>query len=181
MALTRLKSGNTRSCGCLRVETAKKILIRAVEANTTHGLSKRYDRAMYNAWRGMMQRCYNPAHHHYRYYGGRGITVDDRWHDVCVFVADIAAQLGPRPAGYTLDRIDNDGPYTAGNVRWADRQTQSRNRRQPRTKLSASQLSGMRAMRSTGAVLREIAETYGVSIATAHRLTTPIPPGAGLS
>jgi hypothetical protein len=80
----------------------------------------------------MLDRCENPAHHAYARYGGRGIRVCDRWHDVAVFVADIERWLGPRPAGMTLDRIFNDHDYRLDNVRWATRKQQQQNRRYKR-------------------------------------------------
>jgi hypothetical protein len=73
----------------------------------------------------MHRRCYNPNHESYSYYGGRGITVCDRWHIFENFLAD----MGERPEGKTLDRLDNDGNYTMINCRWADKYEQARNKR----------------------------------------------------
>ena len=87
-----------------------------------HGL---YHDPLYSVWEGMIQRCTNPKHSGFHNYGGRGITVCDRWRDVVNFHADMA----PRPPGLYLDRIDNDGPYEPGNCRWITMQEQHANRR----------------------------------------------------
>lgn len=119
-----------------------------------------------------MARCYNVNHTWYKRYGGRGISVYAPWHDPVAFVTDIAKLLGDRPHGMTLDRIDNDGNYEPGNVRWASRSVQLKNRSKTRRlDLSDEQISEMRVRRQSGAVLRELAEEFSVSIATAHRLT----------
>lgn len=78
----------------------------------------------YSSWRGMKSRCYNPRNPKYDQYGGRGITVCDRWlKDFWAFANDI----GPRPDGSTLDRINVNGNYEPSNCRWADRYIQARN------------------------------------------------------
>lgn len=80
---------------------------------------------LWTTWSQMVSRCKNPEHPAFSRYGGRGITVCDQWLDFGTFVADV----GERPAGASIDRIDNGRGYEPGNVRWADRKQQGRNKR----------------------------------------------------
>lgn len=82
-------------------------------------------RDIYGIWSHMMRRCYEPTAIGYKHYGGRGIKVCERWHSFQNFFADVR----PRPPGMSIDRIDTNGDYAPDNFRWADMDTQIRNRR----------------------------------------------------
>lgn len=110
-------SGHTTSCGCAFRELM-------VERNTTHGLSRKQPYE-YRSWKDMRGRCLNPNDSDFKDYGGRGITVCERWNDFAAFFED----MGPRQHGETIDRIDVNGNYEPGNCRWAPAGIQSRNKR----------------------------------------------------
>ena len=92
-------------------------------ASTTHGM---WQTPTYRSWYAMKRRCTNQKYRDFRLYGGRGIKVCDRWKSFENFFAD----MGVRPEGKTLDRIDNDGNYESGNCRWATPKEQQANRRE---------------------------------------------------
>ena len=119
-------SGDTKSCGCLR---------RAVTASLkmTHGIS--HKSGTYDIWVLMRQRCNNPKATGYAHYGGRGVTVCRRWDKYTNFLMD----MGERPDGLTLDRIDPHGNYEPTNCRWATWTTQNRNKRKQAHALVANE------------------------------------------
>lgn len=111
-----LRSERTKSCGCLQKE-------RVVESNTKHDLISKKIRNIYS---GILQRCYNQNDSAYKYYGGRGIKVCDRWlESFGNFLTDVLLDY---KEGLSIDRIDTNGDYSPDNFRWVDRTTQAFNR-----------------------------------------------------
>lgn len=113
-----LLNGTTRSCGCLHREITSR-----GRFHTTHGM---HASPLYSMWCSIKARCATPSVKAYPDYGGRGIRVCERWRDsFAAFVSD----MGERPEGYEIDRIDNDGHYEPGNCRWVPRIVNARNKR----------------------------------------------------
>jgi hypothetical protein len=108
-------NGLNQSCGCGQRD-----------AHVTHGLS--YD-PLFKTWEGMMRRCYNSEDKDYHNYGGRGIQVFGEWHNVAKFIEWMNSNLGPKPTGCSIDRVDNNQGYEPGNVQWSTATAQAANRR----------------------------------------------------
>lgn len=121
--LNSLRTRNTQSCGCLHG-------VMVVQRCYRHGHTKRGHRTPeYRAWAAMKERCYRTTAINFPRYGGRGIRVCDEWQESFeAFLRDV----GPRPYGASLDRINSDGHYEPGNVRWATRLQQANNTRRNR-------------------------------------------------
>jgi hypothetical protein len=130
-----LRSGVSKSCGCFRRE-------QAIKQNTRHGHTSGGRRSLaYARWQGMLRRCFNPNVRQYCWYGGRGITVCERWLKFENFYAD----MSDPPPGLSLDRINVNGDYEPGNCRWATPTEQVRNRRPPKRKQRRSTLAEIQA------------------------------------
>ena len=120
-----LKSGATKSCGCLNAEMRSQVPI-------THGYTKGgHKERLYGVWRNIISRCEYPKQKVYKYYGGRGISICEEWHNYAVF-RDWAYANGYDEKAVrgdcTIDRLDNNGNYEPSNCRWVSLKTQMRNR-----------------------------------------------------
>jgi len=119
--LNDIKSGKTKSCGCLNKEIITK------HNDATKNRQYYY---IYQLWRGIIKRCYNKISPSYKHYGSRGIEMYKPWiNDYKLFKEWILDNLGDRPVTYSIDRINVDGHYEPDNLRWADKNTQTQNRR----------------------------------------------------
>jgi len=134
----RLVSGNTKSCGC-RIKTPE-----------------------YKTWLGMIQRCTNPKAHAFFDYGGRNIKIFPEWYNFDKFIQFV----GRRPIGKTLDRIDTNGDYVPGNVKWSTDKEQMRNRRN--NCLTMDDIPKIKNM--MGKTQKEIAKEMGVDQSTINRV-----------
>lgn len=144
-----LKTGNVASCGCLAREITSKRSIK-------HGLHKTKE---YKTWQQMKERCLNQKSKNFSGYGGRGISVFDGW--ISSFDLFLSHVGFCPPECKSLDRINNNGNYEPGNVRWATPAQQSRNTRT--TKLTAEQVTNIRARLRHGEFQSSIAQSYGLA------------------
>jgi hypothetical protein len=152
-----LRRNDTRSCGCSMDESKTK------HGHIWRYNGKRYRSPTYISWAGMLTRCRNSKQRSYAEYGGRGIAVCERWLAFENFLAD----MGERPPGLTLDRIDNDGGYEPGNCRWATTKEQRANQRRHGHKLFSRDAT---AIRNDTRRQHIIAAEYGVSTAMVSRI-----------
>lgn len=125
---TRKSRGDYQSAEALEsMQQARREALANGLIRSSNYLDGRSHHEHYNRWFNMVARCTKPNHPEWRRYGGRGITVCDEWLDPFVFY-EYLESLGPRPDGHSIDRIDNDGNYEPGNVRWASVSEQNSNR-----------------------------------------------------
>lgn len=144
-----LWSGRSTNCGCRRKVTMEAARLSAV---TKHGMAETTE---FRVWTDMRRRCHDPRRPDYKNYGARGIVVCDEWRESFeAFYRD----MGPRPEGTTLDRMNNSGPYEKKNCVWATRKVQERNKR-------TSRIVEVEGRRMTVA---EACEVFGIKKATAE-------------
>lgn len=141
LKIYRVDSGNTKSCGCLQKENSKK-----------HGLR---NHPLYVVWLNMRQRCSNPKVGCYPRYGGRGITVCDRWNTFINFYNDVIEGYQP---GYELDRIENDKGYSPDNVQWLSHLQNGRKRDYCKLNIEKAQ-----QIRNSNLSVSELASLFKVS------------------
>lgn len=146
-----LRSGNTKSCG------AVDCCPRTKHGHTSRGRVS----STWTCWNGMINRCYNPNSDWYHRYGGRGITICDRWLGKDGF-QHFLMDMGEKPPGLTIDRFpDKDGPYAPDNCRWATKQEQAINRSV--TKLTEDLVKEIHALHTLGESNASIAARMDVS------------------
>lgn len=137
--------------------------------NVKHGHCTRVDgngrgTLEYRIWLGMRRRCNDPGSKSYEHYGGRGISVCERWAEFSAFLED----MGPCPLERSIDRIDNDGNYEPSNCRWATKHEQARNQRN--VKLSEASVIEIRTLRVSGTRVMDIATMFGLSRSAVGRI-----------
>ena len=162
-----LRTGNTKSCGCLWKTSVTKHGHCKKQPHLPYGKEGKHSRRStieYSSWQHMKARCYNPNHAEYSNYGGRGITICDEWKD------DFQAfynYIGKCPIGCnSIDRIDVNGNYEPGNVRWSNPIEQGRNHRN--NKLTEEDAREIRYLINIGEKIKTIANLYNVSITTIY-------------
>ena len=163
-----LRKGNTRSCGCLHSEVNTKRV-------TTHGYS---DRSEYHCHQTMIARCYRPSSASFRLYGGRGISVCDRWRfgesgksGFECFLADMGDKPSP---GHSIDRIDSNGGYEPNNCRWATAAEQSANTRRNRlVTMNGETMILIQAIRASGLTETLVRQRLTRGWAVDRALATP--------
>lgn len=122
--LRKVLSGNTKSCGCWKVDAPKP---RAKHGHAGNGRIGKPQSPEYQIWAGVKKRCLNSKNKNYKDYGGRGVKICERW---SISFLDFLADVGPRPSPkHSIERIDVNGNYEPGNVKWIPVEEQQLNKR----------------------------------------------------
>lgn len=166
-----LLHADQRSCGCLQREAAAEV----GRSRSTHGATSGGGRTPeYQSWRSMRERVLNTNHHAYYRYGGRGITICDRWLHGDAKITGFECfliDMGPRPEGTSIDRINTNGPYAPDNCRWTTAAVQARNATD--TKMSGIDVGILKSMAANdNAALSTLATKFGISKQHAWRIKT---------
>ena len=134
----RLENGGSKSCGCMKSKLSS-------DANRVHGACPEGKNSPeYQSYVAMMHRCYDDKRAEWKRYGGRGIIVsEDRWLEPCTGFLNFLEDMGSRPVGTSLDRIDFNGNYCKENCRWVDQRTQAYNSNRIKKGCSTSKYRGV--------------------------------------
>lgn len=152
-----IRRGHTKSCGCLLIESCTKNGLK----RKTHGQSYKKE-GIYHIWQSLKARCLNESNGSYMNYGGRGITVCDRWRNS---FESFSEDMGQRPKGFTIDRIDTNGNYQPDNCRWATNADQCQNKRN--NVLNSRDVDKIRLDYSIEKeTYKSIADRHGISVST---------------
>lgn len=161
-------NGHTRSCGCQRGNRYNHT-VKHGHNRTGRKSDPRPPSSTYKIWQGMKDRCLNPKNRNYSYYGGRGITVCERWK---VSFESFLKDMGKCPDGMSIDRKDVNGNYEPLNCRWATDEEQAQNMRT--TRLKPHQVLQIRWLRECGLSYGDLGKIFNVSPHTARNVATGI-------
>ena len=132
--------------------------MKSAHGNAVHGESGVNRTPEYSVWKGIRYRCNDPKNHSFKYYGGRGIRVCERWDRYEKFLADMGRRPSPK---HSIERKDNNGDYSPQNCKWATVQEQALNSR--KTRLSLQQVQDVRRLVAEGRTCAEIGRQFRVS------------------
>lgn len=161
---SHLVNKNVQSCGCLSSELSSE---RYAKLNFTHGKSSS---KVYQCWNSIKNRCLNVESQQWKNYGGRGIQLFEAWEIFECFYSYVSKLSNYGKPGYSLDRIDNDGDYEPGNVRWATAEQQNQNNRN--CKLTREDVRKIRRLGSSGVSCDKLSNMFEISLRHARKILT---------